>query len=137
MAIIDPNNKFEYKLDRSEATKSYIRGTGNGGQAINKTSSCVQLVHKKSGIVIRCQETRDRNKNEELAWCRLEEKLSDLQREKYEKSIYQNRFNQIGYSDRSDKRRTYRIKDDIVIDHITGKNCSFKDFGRGKIELLC
>ena len=30
-------------------------GSGKGGQKINKTSSCVQLIHRSSGIEIRCQ----------------------------------------------------------------------------------
>ena len=128
VALIDPNDEFKYKMDRSGVIKNYIRGTGNGGQAINKTSSCVQLVHKSTGIMVKCQETRDRSKNEELAWIKLEEKLKDIDKQKYESNLYYKRFDQIGYSDRSDKRRTYRIKDDIVTDHITGKSCYIKIF---------
>jgi protein subunit release factor A len=46
------------------------------------------------------------------------------------------RQDQIGDGARSDKRRTYRVKDAIVNDHITGKSASLKDILRGKIELL-
>lgn len=105
-------------------TKSYIRGTGNGGQAINKKSTCCQLVHK-SGITIKCQETRDRVKNEEIAWDRLEGKIRDDHKKEYENISYNNRFDQIGYGD-GKSIRTYRVKEDIVIDHNTGKKCSFR-----------
>lgn len=134
ISISNFDNKFEYEFDKSQVSKSYIRGTGNGGQAINKTSSCVQLVHE-NGIVIRCQDTRDRSKNEEIAWKRLEEKIKDIYKKEYDNLLYNNRFIQIGYGDGRNKR-TYRIKEDIAIDHITGKKCSFKEFNKGKLELL-
>lgn len=134
---ITTESKFEYNFDKSEISKSYIRGTGNGGQAINKTSSCVQLVHKKSGIIIKCQDTRDRSKNEEIAWLKMMDRLKSIEESKYNKTLYDNRFEQVGNSSRSVKKRTYRIKEDIAIDHETGKSCSYKDFSRGKLELIC
>jgi peptide chain release factor 1 len=94
------------------------------------------LKHIPTGIMIRSEETRSQPKNEELGWLRLEEKLKEI----YDSEIYEKgkkeRFDQIGLSERSDKRRTYRIKDDMVIDHITGKSCTWKEFIKGKIQLL-
>lgn len=134
VSISNPDDVFKYTFDKSQVSKSYIRGTGNGGQAINKTSSCCQLVHK-NGIVIRCQDTRDRSKNEEIAWRRMEDKISDIQRKEYDDLSYKKRFDQIGYGD-GENKRTYRIKEDVVIDHATGKRCSFKEINRGKLDLL-
>ena len=48
----------------------FIRGSGSGGQKINKTSSCVQLNHRSSGIEIRCQKTRSQADNR--YWARRE-----------------------------------------------------------------
>jgi len=48
----------------------FIRGSGSGGQKINKTSSCVQLNHAPSGIEIRCQKTRSQADNR--YWARKE-----------------------------------------------------------------
>ena len=45
----------------------FIRGTGHGGQKINKTSSCVYLHHQPSGIEIKCQAQRSREMNRFLA----------------------------------------------------------------------
>ncbi len=57
----------------------FIRGSGSGGQKINKTSSCVQLNHRPSGIEIRCQKTRSQADNRYWArrdLCeRIEEKV--------------------------------------------------------------
>lgn len=50
--------------------------------------------------------------------------------------VVEERRDQIGNGDRGDKRRTYRVKDAIVIDHITNKTASFKDILKGRIELL-
>lgn len=94
------------------------------------------MTHIPTGIQVKCQEERDQKKNEDLAWSRLESKILEIEKVKFNDKIYSNRFDQIGNSERSDKRRSFRIKDDIVIDHITGKSCSFKEFNKGKIELL-
>jgi protein subunit release factor A len=66
----------------------------------------------------------------------LEEKLREIEKDKFNKSVYQNRLNQVGDCSRSDKKRSYRIKEDIVIDHITGKTTTFSNIQRGRIELL-
>lgn len=62
-------------LDSSDILESFIRGSGPGGQAINKLSTCVQLKHKPTGIVMRCQETRSRELNRELARRKLSQEL--------------------------------------------------------------
>jgi len=79
---------------------------------------------------------RDQKKNEVIAWARLEEKMRTAEEQKFNsiagKKLYDQTFN----SGRSDKRRTYRVKEDMVIDHITGKTTTFKNVMRGRIELL-
>lgn len=48
----------------------------------------------------------------------------------------ENRKEQIGDGARSDKRRTYRVKDGVVVDHITNKTATIKEILKGKINLL-
>ena len=55
----------------------FIRGSGSGGQKINKTSSCVQLNHRSSGIEIRCQKTRSQADNRYWARRELCERLEE------------------------------------------------------------
>ena len=62
-----------------EVTEQFIRGTGAGGQKINKTSSTVWLQHRPTGIVVRCQRERSQRINRLLAWSELAEKLAALQ----------------------------------------------------------
>lgn len=66
-----------YKLGVTEQdlVETFIRGSGKGGQKINKTSSCVQLTYLKTGWVIRCQMSRSREQNRFLARRLLLEKL--------------------------------------------------------------
>lgn len=53
-----------------DLTESFIRGTGPGGQKINKTSSTVVLRHAPSGIEVRCQ--RERSQSANRYWARVE-----------------------------------------------------------------
>ncbi len=52
-----------------------MRGTGPGGQKINKTSSTVWLQHRPTGLEVRCQRERSQAANRELAWEELCGKL--------------------------------------------------------------
>jgi peptide chain release factor len=59
----------------ADVEERFIRGSGPGGQKINKTSSTVWLRHRPTGIEVRCQRERSQAANRELAWLELCEKL--------------------------------------------------------------
>ncbi|KAK2060867.1 RF-1 domain-containing protein [Colletotrichum caudatum] len=63
----------------SEIEESYLKGSGPGGQKINKTSSAVQLKHIPTGVVVKSQATRSRTQNRKIAREILAQKLDDLQ----------------------------------------------------------
>ena len=58
---------IELEIQESDLTEKFVRGTGRGGQKINKTSSCVYLKHLPSGIEVKCQRERSREINRFLA----------------------------------------------------------------------
>ncbi len=60
---------------RAEVEERFVRGTGPGGQKINKTSSTVWLRHQPTGVEVRCQRERSQTANRELAWQELVGKL--------------------------------------------------------------
>lgn len=72
MAAIDLDEELarRYKklgICEEDLSESFIRGTGPGGQKINKTSSTVQIVHLPSGIEVRCQAGRSQSANRRQA----------------------------------------------------------------------
>jgi len=111
------------------------RGSGKGGQHRNTTDSCVIMTHIATDIKVVC-DGRDQHKNKADAFKELTKRVNTFYRTGHDEEIVEERRDQIGAGARSDKRRTYRVKDAIVIDHITNKTASLKDIMRGKIELL-
>ncbi|EEP78666.1 predicted protein [Uncinocarpus reesii 1704] len=67
-------------IDESEITGSYLKGSGPGGQKINKTSSAVQLIHLPTNTVVKSQATRSRSQNRKIALQILAEKVELLQK---------------------------------------------------------
>lgn len=57
----------------------FIGGSGPGGQKINKTASCVSLLHRPTGIEIQCQEARSQSANRHLARARLCDRVESAQ----------------------------------------------------------
>ncbi|KAI9934062.1 hypothetical protein ASPWEDRAFT_36049 [Aspergillus wentii DTO 134E9] len=67
------------KINDADLTISYLKGTGPGGQKINKTNSAVQLIHKPTGLVVKSQATRSRSQNEKIARQLLADRVEHLQ----------------------------------------------------------
>src|SRR6185312_4736104 len=59
-----------------DVDERFVRGSGPGGQKINKTSSTVWLRHRPTGIEVRCQKERSQAANRESAWNELVGKLA-------------------------------------------------------------
>lgn len=89
----------------ADLEEHFIRGSGKGGQKVNKTSSCVQLIHRPSSMEIRCQQTRSQADNR--YWARRE--LCDRIEEKVmgEKSARKQAAEKIR---RQKRRRSRRAK---------------------------
>ena len=58
-----------------DVEERFVRGSGAGGQKINKTSSTVSLQHRLTGVEVRCQKERSQTLNRLVAWTELAEKL--------------------------------------------------------------
>ena len=63
-------------LRPEDVDERFVRGTGPGGQKINKVSSTVWLRHRPTGLEVRCQRERSQSVNRLEAWTELCEKLA-------------------------------------------------------------
>lgn len=62
--------------------ETFVRSAGHGGQNVNKTSTCVMLTHRPTGVSVKCQETRHQGRNRQLAREQLLDKIEAERREK-------------------------------------------------------
>jgi peptide chain release factor 1 len=131
--------KDEYQISDIQPNEVRIettRGTGSGGQHKNTTDSCVVMTHISTGIKV-VVDGRDQHKNKRDAFKEISIRVNNFYRVGHNEESVDIRRDQIGITGgRGDKRRSYRVKDSMVIDHITGKTARLKDILRGKIELL-
>lgn len=64
----------------ADIDESFVRSGGHGGQNVNKTSTCVQLLHRPTGIQVKCQTTRQQGQNRFLARRLLLDKIESLRK---------------------------------------------------------
>lgn len=84
-ADVDLPTQIQERLDvlgvlPGDIDERFVRGSGPGGQKINKTSSTVCLRHRPTGVEVRCQKERSQAANRETAWVELCEKLEGILR---------------------------------------------------------
>lgn len=96
-------------IHADDLEESFIRGTGAGGQKINKTSSTVVLVHVPTGLEVRCQRERSQSMNRLVARQELCDKL-----EQKLQGIRQERRNAIEKTKRQNRKRPRGLKERIL-----------------------
>ena len=117
VAVLPEVEDVEVELNMNDVRVDVFRSSGNGGQSVNTTDSAVRLTHAPTGIVISMQDEKSQLKNKEKAFKILRAKLYDIELEKSQKAMAQERKSQVGTGDRSERIRTYNHPQGRVSDH--------------------
>jgi peptide chain release factor len=117
----------ELQLKPEDVEERFVRGSGHGGQKINKTSSTVQLVHLPTGMEVKVQKHREQSKNRLSAWKLLILKIEE--KEKGEES----RLQQEAFKIRKQKQKRSKRAQAKVLDE-KSKRGTVKEARRGAWE---
>ena len=131
VAVLDEDLEAEVRVRDEDLAWATCRAPGNGGQNVQKTDSAVQLTHLPTGIQVRCHEGRSQHENKRVALEKLRAQLTDAARSEATRARASERREQVGSGMRGDKRRTIRVQDDSVVDHVTGRAWRLRDYLRG------
>lgn len=122
VAVMPEPAEIQMRVDPSEVQETITTAQGPGGQNVNKVATAVRLLHLPTGIEVRMQESKSQHQNREKAWKLLRARLYEMRREEAEKQRSARRLAMIGSGGRAEKIRTYRYKENVVVDHRIGQS---------------
>jgi len=122
VAVLPYIPKQDYHIDPKEIRIDVYRASGPGGQYVNRRDSAVRILHLPTGIMATSQTARTQIQNRENALSILAAKLAQLEKEKQELALGEQRKTQMGSGDRSEKIRTYNFPQDRITDHRINKS---------------
>lgn len=135
VAVLPEIEDVEIELNPADIKMEVFRASGAGGQHVNKTSSAVRLIHEPTGIVAECQTERSQVQNREYAMRLLRSRIYQIEKEKQDKELAQERKSQVGSGDRSEKIRTYNYPQGRITDHRIGLSIyQFDSFLNGDLD---
>ncbi|MEI6197688.1 MAG: peptide chain release factor-like protein [Verrucomicrobiota bacterium] len=113
-------------VSEADIEESFVRSGGHGGQNVNKTSTCVMLLHRPTGLQVKCQETRQQGLNRFLARRLLLDKIEERQ-----KGFVAAQRAEIEKIRRQKRKRSRRAKQRMLADkaHHAGKKAARRSVG--------
>ena len=135
VAVLPVVEDVEIEINPSDIKMDVYRASGAGGQHVNKTSSAVRLTHIPTGIVAECQTERSQLQNREYAMRLLRSRLYEIEKQKRDSELANERKSQVGSGDRSEKIRTYNYPQGRITDHRIGLSIfQMEDFLNGNLD---
>ena len=135
VAVLPVVEDVEIEVNPADIRMEVFRASGAGGQKVNKTSSAVRLIHEPTGIVAECQTERSQTQNREYAMRLLKSRLYEIEKQKRDEELHNERKSQVGTGDRSEKIRTYNYPQGRITDHRIGFSVfQMESFLNGNID---
>ncbi len=120
VAVLPEAEEVDVQINPDEITITVARASGPGGQGVNTTDSAVQIIHKPTGLIVKCADERSQLKNKAKALKVLRSRLLERMQSEEEAKYSAQRKAQIGTGDRSERIRTYNFPQSRVTDHRIG-----------------
>jgi peptide chain release factor 1 len=117
VAVMPEAQEVDVVIKAEDLDISVCRAGGHGGQGVNTTDSAVRIVHKPTGTEVRCQDERSQHKNKAKAMTVLRSRLLERKMSEENAKYAQQRKDQVGTGERSEKIRTYNFPENRVTDH--------------------
>jgi len=117
VAVLPEAEEVDVELKPEDLDITVCRASGPGGQGVNTTDSAVQVVHKPTGLIVRCADQRSQQKNKARALTVLRSRLLERRVEEENAKYAAQRKAQVGTGERNERIRTYNFPQNRVTDH--------------------
>ena len=117
VAVLPEAEEVDIEIRPEDLDISACRASGPGGQGVNTTDSAVQIIHKPTGMMVRCADQRSQLKNKARALTVLRSRLLERKIAEEEAKYAAQRKAQVGTGERNERIRTYNFPQNRVTDH--------------------